>query len=113
MGLKIKIIGNNKEDCLQNLGKALNIASMIARHGVCPEAKDVWWVRKKDIYFLKPPLGEQDTHTARVIDESDVHITLEFFYIWDSVHHQQYTFNIVSTYAVYHSLIGAEIIKWY
>ena len=51
MGLKIKITSNSNKNYTDYLEKALNIASMIARYGVFPEAKDVWWVRKKNTYF--------------------------------------------------------------
>ncbi len=102
MPLKIKITGKDKKDALENLTRVLNIAAMIARGGALPraEVENDWWMRKGSRFLLAPPLGEQDTHTAIIIDESELQTTLKFDYVWDGSRGKKLSFNTTCTLAI-------------
>ena len=111
MTLKLKITGKDQKNALENLTRVLNIAAMIARGGALPraEVENDWWLRKSNSFLLAPPLGEQDTHTAIIVDESEFQTTLRFEYIWDGGKDKKHSFNSTCTLAIYSALSGNNV----
>lgn len=87
---QVKITGRNKELFQNFLEKALNIATMIARKGVLPDAYHLeeknldrlgeWWVLHDKTYNI---LGTVNNHKAFIRDQGENAITLEFSYRYD------------------------------